>query len=80
MQVISCSVIQYMPFVNVGLLCTYLAAGCGRKETQGAFRALQRGYAHWVPGRLDRLEVNYCHYNIDTIHEDGPLSSVFVAR
>ena len=75
MQVISCSVIQYMPFVNVGLLCTYLAAGCGRKETEGAFRALQRGYAHWAPGRLDRLEVN-----IDTIHEDGPLSSVFVAR
>ena len=51
----------YMPYLDVGLLYTYLAAGCGRKETQGAFRALQRGYAHWASGRLDRLEVNYRH-------------------
>ncbi len=30
-------------------------------RTQGAFRALQRGYAHWASGRLDRLKVNYRH-------------------
>ena len=52
---------MYMPFVDIGLLYTYLAAGCGRKGTQGAFRALQRGYAHWASGRLDHLEVNYRH-------------------
>lgn len=43
------------------LLYTYLAAGSGRKEDHGAFRALQRGYTYWASGRLDRLEVNYRH-------------------
>lgn len=44
-----------------GLLYTYLANGCGNKRTEGAFRALQRGYIHWASGRLDQLEVNYRH-------------------
>lgn len=48
-------------FGVIGLLYTYLAAGSGRKETHGAFRALQRGYTHWASGRLDGLEVNYRH-------------------
>ena len=40
--------------INVGLLYTYLASGSGRKETQGAFRALQHGYTHqddWIDWR-----------------------------
>ena len=45
----------------IGMLYTYLAAGSGRKETHGAFQALQRAYTHWASGRLDRLEVNYRH-------------------
>ena len=47
----------------IGMMYTYLAAGCSRKdiESQGAFRALQRDYVHWASGRLDQLEVNYRH-------------------
>lgn len=50
----------------VGILYSHLAHGTDRRETQGAFRALQRGYTHWASGRLDHLEVNcrhphYCH-------------------
>lgn len=45
----------------IGLLYTYLATGCERKEKKGAFRALQRGYIHWASGRLDSLEINYRH-------------------
>lgn len=45
---------------HAGLMYTYLAAGCGRKDThsQGAFCALQRGYVHWASGRLDCLRCN----------------------
>lgn len=55
-----------MLYTHVGLLYTYLASGCGRNKTEGAFRALQRGFIHWASGRLDRLEVNcrhphFCH-------------------
>lgn len=46
---------------TAGLLYTYLATGCGNKKTEGAFRALQRGYIHWALGRLDCPEVNYKH-------------------
>lgn len=45
-----------------------MAVGVGNtsSESQGAFRALTRGYNHWASGRLDQLEVNtahphYCH-------------------
>ena len=56
----------YFSFFHVGLLYTYLASGCGRKSTHGAFRALQRGFNHWSSGRLDRLEIHcghphFCH-------------------
>ena len=53
--------VSIMFMVYIGILYTYLAAGNGRRETHGAFRALQRGYTHWASGRLDRLEVNYRH-------------------
>ena len=48
------------------MLYSYLAHGVGCSETQGAFRALTRGYSHWVSGRLVQLEVQtlhplYCH-------------------
>ena len=36
----------------VGLLYTYLAEGCGRKSSHGAFRALQRGYRFRSRGSL----------------------------
>lgn len=50
-----------------GLVYTYLAGHVGRRtNSEGAFRALKRGYAHWASGRLARIEVNvnnpeYCH-------------------
>lgn len=44
-----------------GLLYNYLAEGVGNTTGRGAFRALQRGFAHWSSGRLDHLEVNYKH-------------------
>ena len=47
--------------IVIGLLYTYLASGCGRKETEGAFRALQCGYNQWASGRLNQLEINCCH-------------------
>ena len=38
----------------------------GRKDAEGAFRALKRGYIHWASGRLEKMEINtnnpeYCH-------------------
>ena len=45
----------------VGLLYTYLAEGCSRRSSQGAFRALQRGYINWDSGHVDHLEINYRH-------------------
>lgn len=49
-----------------GTLYSYLAHGVGCSETQGAFRALTRGYNHWASGRLCQLQVHilhpqYCH-------------------
>lgn len=51
-----------------GLVYTYLAGGVGHdhSESQGAFRALTRGYTHWASGRLSVLEIHtqhpeYCH-------------------
>ena len=40
--------------------------GIGRSVTEGAFRALTRGYTHWASGRMEFMEVNthnpdYCH-------------------
>ena len=49
-----------------GLVYTYLASHVGRSDTEGAFRALERGYTYWASGRIQQLEVNtnhpkYCH-------------------
>ena len=35
-------------------------------SSEGAFRALKRGYVHWASGRVEKIEVNtnnplYCH-------------------
>ena len=45
----------------VGLLYTYLADCAGKRGKEGAFRALQRGFAHWSSGRLAKLEINLRH-------------------
>lgn len=47
--------------VSIGLLYTYLADCAGKRGTEGAFRALQRGFAHWSSGRLSKMEVNLQH-------------------
>ena len=39
----------------------YLANGVGRRDTQGAFRALSRGFSHWASGRVDINHPDYCH-------------------
>ena len=50
-----------------GVLYAYLAEGVGSSTaTEGAFRALSRGFIHWASGRLEDLEINinnpsYCH-------------------
>ena len=56
-------IIQFtVSLIFIGLLYTYLASGCGRKESEGAFRALQCGYNRWASaGRLNLLEINCCH-------------------
>lgn len=51
---------------HAGLLYSYLAAHVDRSDSEGAFRALTRGYTHWASGRLEQLSVNinnpkYCH-------------------
>ena len=43
------------------MVYTYLAGVVGHSKTQGAFRALSRGYTHWALGRLSALEVNTHH-------------------
>ena len=48
-------------YTFTGLLYTYLADCVGKRDKGGAFRALQRGFAHWSSGRLSKLEVNTCH-------------------
>ncbi len=40
---------------------TYLADCSGKSGRGGAFRSLQRGFAHWSSGRLAKLEVNNLH-------------------
>lgn len=52
--------------MHAGTVYTYLSLGVGRSVTEGAFRALTRGYTHWASGRMDYMEVNtrnpkYCH-------------------
>ena len=47
--------------VYVGLLYTYLADCAGKRGKEGAFRVLQRGFAHWSSGRLAKLEINLRH-------------------
>ncbi len=40
----------------------YLPGGLfGKSGRGGAFRSLQRGFAHWSSGRLAKLEVNNLH-------------------
>ena len=41
--------------MNVGLVYTYLAGHVGHFGEEGAFRALERGYAHWASGRLQEF-------------------------
>ncbi len=54
-----------IPFL--GLLYNYLAGNVGRNEgSEGVFRALNRGYAVWASGRVDKIDVNpknptFCH-------------------
>lgn len=43
------------------MVYTYLAGFVGHSKSEGAFRALSRGYTHWASGRLSVLEVNTCH-------------------
>ena len=47
--------------VYEGLLYTYLADCAGKSGKEGAFRALQRGFAHWSSGGLAKLEINLQH-------------------
>lgn len=54
-------------YFSPGVLYAYLAEGVGRSTaSEGAFRALSRGFSHWASGRLEHLEINinnpsYCH-------------------
>ena len=53
-------------YTFTGLVYSYLAGHCGRDSSEGAFRALSRGYIHFASGRLEGIEVNinhplYCH-------------------
>ena len=45
-------------FYSSGLLYTYLAGHVGRDSSEGAFRALTRGYMRWASGRLEDIQVN----------------------
>ena len=64
----------------IGTVYTYLANGVGRRDAQGAFRALSRGFSHWASGRVDRIEVNINHpeMHYDTFNETRKLSSLLV--
>ncbi|KAL5505774.1 hypothetical protein EMCRGX_G007270 [Ephydatia muelleri] len=59
-----------IPQVTSGLVYTYLAGHVGHFGEEGAFRALERGYAHWASGRLQELQVNtnqfFCHVKCTT--------------
>ena len=48
-------------FYILGTLYTYLGCGTGRSQTEGAFRALTRGFNHWASGRLSQVQVNTSH-------------------
>ena len=50
-----------IPSVTSGVIYTYLSYQAGRDSSDGTFRALTRGYTHWVSGRIDHIEVNYLH-------------------
>ena len=61
----------------IGTVYTYLANGVGRRDTQGAFQALSRGFSHWASGRVDHIEVNishpdYCHVKCSMTHSMKP--------
>ena len=48
------------------MVYTYLAGAVGHSRSQGAFRALSRGYIHWASGRLNVMDVHtqhpeFCH-------------------
>ena len=40
---------------------TYLGCGTGGSQTEGAFRALTRGFNHWASGWLSQIQVNSSH-------------------
>ena len=51
--------------------CVYILGWTvGHFGEEGAFRALERGYAHWASGRLQELQVNanqfFCHVKCTT--------------
>ena len=43
------------------MVYTYLAGHVGRVGEQGAFRALARGYTHWVSSVRSSNNPNHCH-------------------
>ena len=47
---------------------TYLGCGTGRSQTEGAFRALTRGFNHWASGRLSKIQVNSSHPEFCHVH------------
>ena len=52
----------------MGTLYTYLACGTSHSPTQGAFRALTRGFNHWESGCLSQVQVNTSHPEFCHIH------------
>ena len=54
---------DYQPEVTGGMdgAGTYLAGHVSREGSEGAFRALTRGYTHWASGRLEEHQVNTNH-------------------
>ena len=56
------SVMCVVAYVHVGLLYGYLAGHVrSHSSSEGAFRALKRGYVHWASGRVQKIEVNIGH-------------------
>ena len=54
-------------YFHLGLVYTYLAGHVGHHiNSEGAFRALKRGYVHWASGRVEKIDLNtnhpgFCH-------------------
>ncbi len=65
--ILLCGACYYCLLFCEGLLYNYLAGNIGRKDgSEGAFRALSRGYTVWASGRVDKIDVNssnplFCH-------------------